>query len=53
MTSGLKLLEQEDVADAIMFAINAPWRMNVSLIELTPTEQVPGGSKIESASKGD
>ena len=50
MTSGLKLLEQEDVADAIMFAINAPWRMNVSLIELTPTEQVPGGSKIESAS---
>ena len=53
MTSGLKLLEQEDIADAIMFAINAPWRMNVSLIELTPTEQVPGGSKIESASKGD
>ncbi len=49
MTSGLKLLEQEDVADAIMFAIKAPWRVNVSLIELTPTEQVPGGSKIESA----
>ncbi|MAW58056.1 MAG: oxidoreductase [Alphaproteobacteria bacterium] len=49
MTSGLKLLEQEDVADAIMFAINAPWRMNVSLIELTPTEQVPGGSIIKEA----
>ena len=50
MTSGLKLLEQEDIADAIMYAINAPWRVNVSLIELTPTEQAPGGSKIESAS---
>jgi NADP-dependent 3-hydroxy acid dehydrogenase YdfG len=49
MTSGLKLLEQEDVADAIMFAINAPWRMNVSMIELTPTEQVPGGSIIKEA----
>jgi len=47
MTSGFKLLEQEDVASAIMFAINAPWRMNVSLIELTPTEQAPGGIKIE------
>ena len=47
MTSGLKLLEQEDVADAIMFAINSPWRMNVSMIELTPTEQVPGGSIIK------
>ena len=49
MTSGLRLLEQEDVADAIMFAINAPWRMNVSMIELTPTEQVPGGSIIKEA----
>jgi hypothetical protein len=32
-----------------MFAINAPWRMNVSMIELTPTEQVPGGSIIKEA----
>ena len=47
MTSGLHLLEQQDVADAIMFAINAPWRVNVSMIELTPTEQVPGGSIIK------
>jgi 3-hydroxy acid dehydrogenase/malonic semialdehyde reductase len=49
MTSGLTLLTKEDIADAIMFAINAPWRMNVSLIEITPTEQTPGGSKIERA----
>ena len=47
MLSGLTLLTQEDIADAIMFALKAPWRMNVSLIEITPTEQVPGGSKIE------
>jgi 3-hydroxy acid dehydrogenase/malonic semialdehyde reductase len=47
MLSGLTLLTQEDIADAIMFALKAPWRMNVSLIEITPTEQVPGGVKIE------
>ena len=47
MMSGLTLLTQEDIADAIMFALKAPWRMNVSLIEITPTEQVPGGVKIE------
>ena len=47
MTSGFTLLKQEDIANAIMFAIQAPWRMNVSLIEITPTEQAPGGSKIE------
>jgi NADP-dependent 3-hydroxy acid dehydrogenase YdfG len=47
MTSGFTLLTQEDIADAIMFAIKAPWRMNVSLIEITPTEQAPGGAKIE------
>ena len=47
MMSGLTLLTQEDIADAIMFALKAPWRMNVSLIEITPTEQVPGGFKIE------
>ena len=47
MTSGFTLLTQEDIADAIMFAIKTPWRMNVSLIEITPTEQAPGGAKIE------
>lgn len=47
MTSGFTLLKQEDIANAIMFAIQAPGRMNVSLIEITPTEQAPGGSKIE------
>ena len=50
MTSGFTLLTQEDIADAIMFAIKAPWRMNVSLIEITPTEQAPGGAKIEGVS---
>ena len=49
MTSGFTLLSQEDIADAIMFALKAPWRMNVSLIEITPTEQVPGGSIIKEA----
>jgi NADP-dependent 3-hydroxy acid dehydrogenase YdfG len=47
MTSGFTLLKKEDIADAIMFAIDAPLRVNISLIEITPTEQIPGGSQIK------
>jgi len=45
--AGLELLRPEDVADAITFAIDAPARVNVSTIELTPTEQAPGGVVIQ------
>ena len=47
MMTGYTMLEQEDIADAIMYAIQTPWRVNVSLIEITPTEQAPGGSIIK------
>jgi len=40
---GMRLLRPDDVANAILYALNAPWHVNVSLVELTPIEQVPGG----------
>lgn len=43
----LQVLEPEDVAEAVVYALDAPWRVNVGLIELTPTEQAVGGVAIE------
>jgi NADP-dependent 3-hydroxy acid dehydrogenase YdfG len=42
--TGIHELEADDIADAVMYAVDAPWRVNVSLIELQPTEQVFGGA---------
>ncbi len=36
------LLSPDDIAAAIAFALESPLSMNVSLIELTPTDQAPG-----------
>ena len=44
--SGFEILQPEDVADAILYALDAPWRVNVGLIELTPTEQFVGGMTV-------
>ena len=40
---GFELPQATDIADAIAFAIAAPIAVNVGLIELMPTLQVPGG----------
>ena len=40
---GMRILEADDVVAAILYALDAPPHVNVSLVELTPTEQVPGG----------
>jgi len=40
---GIEQLEAADIADAIIFALDAPKRMNVNLIEIQPTEQIFGG----------
>ncbi|MGI9419639.1 MAG: SDR family oxidoreductase [Geminicoccaceae bacterium] len=40
---GIEQLQPEDIADAIIFALDAPWRMNVNMIEIQPTEQIFGG----------
>jgi NADP-dependent 3-hydroxy acid dehydrogenase YdfG len=46
LASGFDIINAEDVSDAVLFALEAPWRVNVSLIELTATEQIPGGNSI-------
>ncbi len=40
---GFELPQATDVADAIAFAVSAPVAVNIGLIELVPTLQVPGG----------
>ncbi len=40
---GFQPLESEDIAAAITYALDAPWHVNVGMIELTPTEQHLGG----------
>ena len=47
MKKGLNMLKASDIADSILFAIECPAHVNVSAIEITPTEQAPGGVKIE------
>ena len=49
--SGIAELRPEDVADAVMFAIDAPPHVNVATIELLPTEQVVGGAQYVSTEK--
>lgn len=48
---GFSVLEPIDIADAILYALEAPWRVNVSTIEITPTEQYVGGVFIEPVAK--
>ena len=47
--TGISELTAEDIADAVLYAVDAPWRVNVSLIELQPTEQVFGGMTLAPA----
>ena len=49
--SGFTPLKPENIADAALYALDTPWHVNVSLIELTPTEQIPGGATIEEAKR--
>jgi 3-hydroxy acid dehydrogenase / malonic semialdehyde reductase len=50
-TAGFNIMQPEDISDAIMYAVRAPWRVNVGLIELTPTEQHLGGGSITPANR--
>ncbi len=42
--TGINDITPDDVAQAILYAVSAPWRVNVSTIEILPTEQTYGGS---------
>lgn len=39
----IRLLDPEDIAEAIQYAIRTPLHVNVSTIEITPVDQAPGG----------
>ncbi len=40
---GFDTLKVADIVNAIAFAIDAPWHVNISLMEIWPTYQVSGG----------
>ena len=44
--SGIRELTPKDVSEAILFALDTPWHVNINLIELQPTEQTYGGSQF-------
>ena len=44
--SGITELHPEDVAQAVLFALDAPAHVNISTIELMPVEQAVGGMKM-------
>ncbi len=44
--SGFQVLDPDDISNALWFALNTKWKTNVSLIEISPTEQSPGGIPI-------
>ena len=44
--TGIEELTGDDIADAVMYALDAPAHVNVSLIELQPTEQIYGGMTL-------
>ena len=49
--AGIHSLQPQDIAAAIMFAVQAPPHVNVSMIEVLPTEQAVGGVDMTPVSK--
>lgn len=52
-TTPTRDLDAADVADAIRYAVTAPWHVNVSLMEILPTEQSYGGAAFVEAPRPD
>ena len=50
--SGIVELRPEDIADAVRYVLSAPPHVNISLIELLPTEQVVGGVRMVPTGEG-
>ncbi len=49
--TGISELQPEDIVSAILFALKAPLHVNISTIELLPTEQTVGGVTATPISK--
>ena len=41
--TGIEVLQPEDIADSIRYALDTPWHMNISTMEIAPTDQYYGG----------
>ncbi len=50
--SGIEDLQPEDIADAILYALEVPWRVNISTLEIVPNEQSYGGLHMAPAARG-
>ena len=44
--SNIRELKPEDVANTVLYAINAPEHVNISTIEILPTDQIVGGIRM-------
>jgi NADP-dependent 3-hydroxy acid dehydrogenase YdfG len=44
---GFDCLQPDDIAEAVMFVLGAPQRMDVSYMEIVPTDQSYGGSQFQ------
>lgn len=49
---GIRALAPDDVAGAVLYALDQPPHVNVAQIEITPTEQTYGGMNVVPASGG-
>ncbi|MEM6452449.1 MAG: SDR family NAD(P)-dependent oxidoreductase [Cyanobacteria bacterium P01_D01_bin.105] len=49
--SGIRELTPNDIAAAVLYAVDAPAHVNVATIELLPTDQAVGGVKAQSSVK--
>lgn len=50
--TGIEEVRPEDVADAIVYALDTPWRVNISMIEIVPNEQAFGGTHLAPVARG-
>ena len=50
--TGIEELTPDDVARAVLFALDSPPHVNIGLIELTPTEQALGGIHMTPGPRG-
>ena len=44
--TNIRELKPEDVANTVLYAINAPEHVNISTIEILPTDQIVGGIRM-------
>jgi NADP-dependent 3-hydroxy acid dehydrogenase YdfG len=45
-TTNVEELVAADIADAVIYCVDAPWRVNISQLEIMPTEQTYGGTQF-------